>query len=166
MTWFVTWNWRQRIPNNRTYNVQKMHNRVAKKGRQITKKLRSDQRKVFSYGGHQRHGGRPWKRLAKSTIERKGHDTILVETGHMRRRQSTKGRFRLEGRTITVRIRMRNNAPYAKWHQEGYVHPKAGVVSARPPNVLTGKDKRAVKEGIKRLIPPPKGGKGKRRRRR
>ena len=40
-------------------------------------------RAAFLVGGHHTHGGTRWPALAPSTIRRKGHATILVDTGKL-----------------------------------------------------------------------------------
>lgn len=165
MVWVVDWKWTYKIPANRTFNVERMSSRIAEKGRKITAKHRKNQRRAFTYGGHQRHGGRRWRKLRPATIERKGHARPLIRSGHMRRRQSTLGMARLSGRKVYVNIRMRNNAPYSNYHQFGFVHRGAGFIRPRPPVSLTGADKKEIKETIKRMFPPPRKRRRKRRRR-
>ncbi len=40
-------------------------------------------RAAFLVGGHHAHGGTRWAALAPSTVKRKGHPTILVDTGNL-----------------------------------------------------------------------------------
>lgn len=65
--------------------------------------------------------GEAWKPLAPSTVKRKGHDRILVETGAMRTAATTTG----AGHTTEVTERAMNDGvdqaaiPYAIFHQLG-----------------------------------------------
>jgi phage gpG-like protein len=81
----------------------------------------------FSSGG--RRGGGSWKRLAPSTIERKGHDTILVDTGALKASVTEAGApfqildFDKEG------LNFGTDRPWAFVHQYGRVDK---TIVARP----------------------------------
>lgn len=51
----------------------------------LTKTMRAVEQEHAQMWGEQRDpAGDPWKPLARSTVRRKGHSTILVETGRLR----------------------------------------------------------------------------------
>lgn len=88
----------------------------------IVKDLRKRHRRYFDreISPH----GRKWKPLAPSTIERKGHDRILFETGRLRRSliQQTSDSVvkirRMRGRQLGT-ITFGTKVPYAQYHQYG-----------------------------------------------
>jgi phage gpG-like protein len=56
----------------------------------LTKTMRAVETEHAQMWGQQRDpAGEPWKKLAPSTVRRKGHSTILVETGRLRRSLTT-----------------------------------------------------------------------------
>lgn len=75
----------------------------------------------LNFALEQTAGGEPWKALAESTVKRKGHDRILVETGAMRTAATTRG----AGHRIEVTERELIDGvdsaaiPYAIYHQFG-----------------------------------------------
>jgi phage gpG-like protein len=166
MVWVVNYAGSKKIPNNRRYNFQRLSQKVAETGKRVSAKLRRKQRQAFGKQGHAHHGGRNWRALRASTIREKGHDTILVRTGSMRRRQRFKGTFRLVGKRIEWHFEGSNSAKYSHFHQFGFTHSKSGLwVAPRPPIVITKEDKKVIQRAVKGLIPKPSRGKrrGKRR---
>jgi phage gpG-like protein len=144
---------RLRIPQRYVFNATKMGQRVADAGRSLIRKMRTDQRLAFGKAGHSHHGGRGWRPLRPSTIKAKGHGLILIDSGHMRRRQSLRGSFRLQGRDVLWEVDAINNAPYAHFHQFGFVHFQSGeLIEPRPPIAITNRDSRMVIEEIRKLI--------------
>jgi hypothetical protein len=152
-----------RIPGSATYNVVLLKEQIAETGRLVLQRLRQDNRMAFSNQGHAHHGGNRWRQLRPSTIAvKRGDSRILIRTGAMRRRQSTLGKFRLSGKTVTWVFNSVNNSPYSHFHQAGFVHAKAGLVRPRPPVMITKQDKRNIDAAFMALRPPagPKKPKG------
>lgn len=73
--------------------------------------------------------GKPFTALALSTIERKGFDQPLVETGKMSRASSF--RFTVKGNTLEVT----NIAPYSSVHQFGSKKVPRRSFIGRPPEL-------------------------------
>lgn len=74
--------------------------------------------------------GQKWKPLAKSTIERKGHNRILVDTTRLRQSltQASQGIRDIGDTGTTAFLVFGTDVPYAATHQYG-----SGKVPARPP---------------------------------
>jgi hypothetical protein len=86
--------------------------------------LESDHRRFWA--GEHTPDGVPWFPLAESTVKRKGHDTILVETGKLRR-SMTAGLVTSNGESIREIVDEGANkgfsfgtaVPYGSIHQQG-----------------------------------------------
>lgn len=63
-------------------------------------------------------GGDPWPPLAPYTVRRKGHDTILVETGRLRSSLTRRGRDAIR-ETSHRGLIFGTEVPYAYFHQDG-----------------------------------------------
>lgn len=95
------------------------------------------------------HGGKPWRVLRPKTIAKKGHATILVDKGGMRRRQSVRHTRMIRGRMMVVEVHATNNSPFSVFHQFGFRHVKSGgFVKKRPPVQITEKDLRDLREAL------------------
>jgi phage gpG-like protein len=92
----------------------------------------------------------PWAPLAPATIKRKGHATILVETGRLR--DSLGSRNQDSVRAITKnprgkgggRLRYGTARPWAALHQEG-----GARVPARPFVGILSRERQAIRERIR-----------------
>ena len=60
-----------------------------------------------------------WPPLAAATIARKGHDTILVDTGRLRRSLTTKGHADHAGEIFDRGLTFGTSVPYSIFHQQG-----------------------------------------------
>lgn len=70
--------------------------------------------------------GNPWAPLAESTVRRKGHSSILFETGELAKSIQVER----SGKTFTV---ITSDVDYADYMQEGFTHWRSGKrVPARP----------------------------------
>lgn len=110
--------------------------------------------KAFQTGGHKHHGGRQWRKLAKSTIAKKGHDTILVETGAL----SKSIRQSVSVNDLRASVRFYSEKTYANYHDRG---GEGGNPPKRPIFVVTRKDRKrlalAMREGVREdLLRAPK----------
>lgn len=96
--------------------------------------------RAFVVGGQHHHGGERWAPLAASTIKRKGHSMILVDTGRLRRSISFKTiRSMIDGYIVDIGT----NVPYARYHQHGGKNlPK------RPVAVITKEDELRIAENF------------------
>lgn len=70
----------------------------------------------------QNPGGRPWAPLAPSTVRRKGHDTILEETGRLRQSLTQKSSDAIRSvweQAHDQGLVFGTEVPYTIFHQEG-----------------------------------------------
>lgn len=95
---------------------------------------------AFSAGGHQKHGGLRWQKLAPSTVKRKGHAKILIETGAL----MASFFFKTIRATVGVAvIDLGTNVKYAKFHQIG-----AGHLPVRKVVEVTIQDRKLLAETV------------------
>lgn len=80
---------------------------------------------LFSSQG--RRGGGSWKRLKPDTVRRKGHATILVETGHLKASLTEAGHGDNIMEVTNTTMEFGTIDPIAQVHEEGM-----GVVPRRP----------------------------------
>jgi len=99
---------------------------------------------------------RKWEELANSTIERKGHDTILVETGALKDSLTVKGSkgsirtIRISNKQITIGFG--SNIEYLVYHLEGTKKMPARIclgVSDTGKRLLVERIKQHIKERFK-----------------
>ncbi len=95
--------------------------------------------RAFSAGGHHKHGGQRWQPLAESTVRRKGHPTILIDSGVLRTSITFKTIRALPDGFI---VDLGTNVPYARYHQEGRGVPQRKVVE------VTEQDRRELTAGF------------------
>jgi phage gpG-like protein len=90
-------------------------------------------------------GGRPsWTPLADFTIQKKGHDTILYETGTLAKRAPQYNNWTVDGPAGEARLdRLRTT--YGYFHQEGFVNHWTGTFTpARTWAMFQPEDEEAI----------------------
>lgn len=101
--------------------------------------------KAFKLGGHKHHGGRQWKKLAKSTVEKKGHDTILVDTGKL----ENSIRQVVTGNGLNAKAQFYSEVSYANYHDQG---GEGGNPPRRPIFVVTKRDRATLREMMRKDV--------------
>lgn len=84
------------------------------------KQLEAEHRAMFSQ--NRSPGGEPWQPLAPATVKRKGHATILVETGALRHSLLSRNQYSIRETVIEGRsqgIVFGTSRPFASIHQYG-----------------------------------------------
>lgn len=78
---------------------------------------------------------RKWEPLAESTIQRKGHDTILVDTGDLKASltERRKGIRTVDRRGDTLEIAFGSDVEYLQYHQTGTSRMPARPALGLPP---------------------------------
>lgn len=90
--------------------------------------------------------GNAWAPLAESTVARKGHSSILFETGDLARSIKVDR----HGKTFTV---ITSDVEYADYMQEGFTHWKSGKrVPARPFMGVSDANNRRIVRMIRNYI--------------
>lgn len=116
---------------------------------EAVRRLKQKMTNAFNVGGHQFHGGKPWRALLPRTIMKKGSSTILVDSGGMRRRQSVRHKRAIRGRMMFVEITATNNSPFSAFHQFGFRHAASGkFIKKRPPIQITEQDLRELRSAL------------------
>jgi phage gpG-like protein len=90
--------------------------------------------------------GQPWQPLAPSTVARKGHDTILVDSGALRDSFQYGGEDNIWEVTNEF-LRWGSDVEYGIFHQQGTTH-----LPVRKVFWMTEADKLAVAKSIQRWI--------------
>ena len=88
--------------------------------------LRGDHEEMFS--GEHDSTGSGWEPLAESTIQRKGHDIILFEKGHLKESLISDGGAGQIAETSDRHLAFGTEVEYAGYHQSG-----TSRMPARPP---------------------------------
>lgn len=137
------------LERGKRFSLARAEARFREVAIEAIRRLKEKQTAAFSVGGHQMHGGKPWRVLRPKTIAKKGHATILVDKGGMRRRQSVKHTRMIRGRMMVVEVHATNNSPFSAFHQFGFRHVRSGgFVKKRPPVQITEQDLRDLREAL------------------
>jgi len=112
------------------------------------------QRQVWATQGAE--SGSAWAALQPSTVARKGHDVILVDTGALRQDMLKPGIKEVSARRLALGTRL----AYAGYHQTGFTDRAGGRVPARPVIRLTEKFKTEWTKIIHRHLVAAAAGRG------
>lgn len=130
-------------------NRGKKRQKTAKKFLQVLRRWAIAQRfliqKAFKTGGHRHHGGRKWRKLAKSTIEKKGHSKILVDTGRL----ADSIRQIVTGNDLKAKAQFYSTTEYGNYHDQG---GEGGNPPKRPIFVVTRKDRKRLREMMREEV--------------
>lgn len=147
--WEVTKTVAVPLERGKRFSLVRAEARFRQAAIEVVRRLKQKLTNAFSVGGHQLHGGKSWRMLRPKTIAKKGHATILVDKGGMRRKQSVRHTRLIRGRTMFVEVTATNNSPFSAFHQFGFRHVKSGgFVKKRPPVQITEQDMRDMRDSL------------------